>query len=68
MPIDKLFKYNPQQGKKDFCIKHQQEENTWEHTGGDGVEYETWYCRQCDLDWETPMEISRFWNKSKQLS
>ena len=60
--------YMKEESCRELCIAHQTVDNTWEHTGGDGVEYETWYCRKCDLDWQTPMEISRFWNKSKLLS
>ena len=54
--------------EENICKLHQMGDNTWEHTGGDGVEYETWYCTRCVIHWETPMEISRFWNKSKRIN
>ena len=40
----------------------------WEHTeGGDNVEYETYYCRTCDLDWHVPMTIERYWDQATPM-
>ena len=46
--------------------KHRKEH--WHWTGGDGVEIETYYCPKCDIDWEVPMEIKRYWSKSINLN